>query len=340
VDGLSAEEIGALAEAFSDSVAARQVLEAAGLPRARHPVWNVPAIFWSEISSLIQAGALAEGRASILAAATALFPANEVFAGGASGTRNRQTEAWDIFISYTEVDRAWSEWIAWQLEDAGYRVLIQAWDFVAGTNWQLKMDEGVRHSRKTLAVLSRAYLKSIYGAAEWQAAIQSDPGAFGRKLLPTRVEECPRPGLLGGIVSIDLFGRSIEETRRHLLTEVRNAFNGRAKPARAPDFPVSYREGPPADRPGFPPPSERRARRDLLLRRLYEQVGDNLFEVVDAIELMSDYNLSRTEVLSMAQHLEDQGLVKNYQTLGGPVDISIATAGVLRVENMIESENQ
>jgi hypothetical protein len=42
----------------------------------------------------------------------------------------------------------------------------------------------------------------------------------------------------------------------------------------------------------------------------------------------------------MAQHLEDQGLVKNYQTLGGPVDISIATAGVLRVENMIESENQ
>ncbi|WP_416219215.1 toll/interleukin-1 receptor domain-containing protein [Frankia sp. Cas4] len=48
-----------------------------------------------------------------------------------SGERGHVTEvSWDFFISYTESDRAWAEWVAWQLEVAGYRVLVQAWDFV------------------------------------------------------------------------------------------------------------------------------------------------------------------------------------------------------------------
>jgi hypothetical protein len=40
-----------------------------------------------------------------------------------------------IFISYTLTDQQWAEWIAWVLEEeGGYRVLVQAWDFVPGTN--------------------------------------------------------------------------------------------------------------------------------------------------------------------------------------------------------------
>ena len=42
---------------------------------------------------------------------------------------------WDFFVSYTQADRAWAEWIAWQLEEDGYQVLIQAWDMVHGGNW-------------------------------------------------------------------------------------------------------------------------------------------------------------------------------------------------------------
>ena len=34
---------------------------------------------------------------------------------------------WDFFVSYTQADRGWAEWIAWQLEEDGYRVLLQAW---------------------------------------------------------------------------------------------------------------------------------------------------------------------------------------------------------------------
>jgi hypothetical protein len=34
----------------------------------------------------------------------------------------------DFFISYTQVNRSWAEWIAVQLEAAGYTTVLQAWD--------------------------------------------------------------------------------------------------------------------------------------------------------------------------------------------------------------------
>jgi len=77
---------------------------------------------------------------------------------------------WDFFVSYTDVDYVWAEWVAWQLEAAGYRVLLQAWDFVPGAHWSTRMDEGVRHAERTIAVLSTAYLESVYGHPEWEGA--------------------------------------------------------------------------------------------------------------------------------------------------------------------------
>ena len=41
-------------------------------------------------------------------------------------------KAADFFVSYTSADRAWAEWIAWQLEAEGYTVVVQAWDFTPG----------------------------------------------------------------------------------------------------------------------------------------------------------------------------------------------------------------
>lgn len=48
----------------------------------------------------------------------------------------------DFFVSYTSADGDWANWIAWELEAAGFTVLVQEWDFVAGSNWQFAMDRG------------------------------------------------------------------------------------------------------------------------------------------------------------------------------------------------------
>ena len=160
---------------------------------------------------------------------------------------------WDFFISYTQADRAWAEWIAWTLEDDGHRVLVQAWDFVPGGNWTKSMQDGVVHSTRTIAVLSEAYLQSVFGAAEWQAAWAADPDGAKRKLLPVRVADCGRPGLLASVVSIDVFGRDEASAKTTLRNAVTHALSGRAKPVTAPAFPGESRAIPePVRFPGLP----------------------------------------------------------------------------------------
>ena len=152
---------------------------------------------------------------------------------GESGTGAR----WDFFVSYTQADRAWAEWIAWQLEEDGYRVLIQAWDMVSGVNWAHLMQEGIRGASRTIAVLSAAYLESVFGTAEWEAAWRGDPLGEQRKLLVFQVAECDRPGLLGGVVSVDLSGTDQAAARVRIRAEIRGAVTGRAKPGAEPGFP-------------------------------------------------------------------------------------------------------
>jgi len=160
---------------------------------------------------------------------------------------------WDFFVSYTSADQRWAEWVAWQLEDAGYHVLVQAWDFVPGSNFASRMQQGVVHARWMIALLSHDYLASQYGSQEWQAAVMADPTEFPRKLIPVRIEDCPRPGLLSTIVSFDLFDLPPDDAHRRLLKGVRAAIYGRAKPKEPPPFPVSSRQTPPITEPDFPP---------------------------------------------------------------------------------------
>jgi tetratricopeptide (TPR) repeat protein len=153
-------------------------------------------------------------------------------------TVGRGTEAGrDFFISYTQADRAWAEWMAWVLEEDQHSVLIQAWDFVPGSNWVQGMRAGVSGSVRTIAVLSEDYLASAYGTAEWQAAWRNDPLGAKRKLLMVRVKPCDRSDLLAGVVSVDLFGISEAEARARLRRMVSAAVTGRAKPAKSPAFP-------------------------------------------------------------------------------------------------------
>ncbi len=70
----------------------------------------------------------------------------------------------DFFISFNKADRAWATWIAWTLEDAGYKVLFQDWDFTG--NFVLKMHDAIKRSRRMIAVLSPDYLTSLFTAPE------------------------------------------------------------------------------------------------------------------------------------------------------------------------------
>lgn len=166
----------------------------------------------------------------------------------------------EIFVSYSPADTAWATWIAWELEAAGYRTMIQAWDFVPGTNFIDFMDRGVSEAALVVAVLSRNYLTSRYGRMEWQAALRADPDNPSNKLVTVRLEDVQVEGLLSTITWVDLLGVTDPgQARALLLGRIREAMAGRAKPDQAPIFPTNA-TAPPI--PSLPAPEERsRARR-------------------------------------------------------------------------------
>lgn len=138
-----------------------------------------------------------------------------------------------FFVSYNFHDRAWAEWIAWTLEEAGHSVIIQAWDFRPGGNFVLNMQRAIQESDRTIAVLSPHFLQAEYTQAEWASAFAQDPQSIERKLIPIRVADCKPDGLLKTIAYVDLVGcLQVEATEK-----LRQMLLDRAKPSQAPAFP-------------------------------------------------------------------------------------------------------
>ena len=139
----------------------------------------------------------------------------------------------DFFVSYNRADKQWAEWIAWTLEESGYSVVIQAWDFRPGGNFVLDMQRAAAESQKTIAVLSESYLKSSFTQPEWAAAFAQDPHSLERKLIPVRVKECKPEGMLRPIVYVDLVGVSEAAAKQTLLDGLKPS----GRPPQKPAFP-------------------------------------------------------------------------------------------------------
>ena len=136
----------------------------------------------------------------------------------------------DYFISYASADAAWAEWAGWVLEEAGASVILQAWDFVPGSNFVLEMQRTAAAARRTIAILSPDYLKSRFAAPEWAAAFAQDPEGMARTLVPVRVRDCALDGMFRTIVHIDLVGLEEPAARKRLA-------DGLAAAAGAPYIP-------------------------------------------------------------------------------------------------------
>jgi hypothetical protein len=143
----------------------------------------------------------------------------------------------DFFVSHAGADRAWAEWVAWQLAEAGYSVELDTWDWVPGRNFVTAMSDALDRAARVVALFSAAYFdRSRYTSGEWSAAVVHLPGAEQGRLVPVRVEEVAAelvPAVLRPLVFCDLFGVDADQARRRLLDAVR----GPRPPDREPAFP-------------------------------------------------------------------------------------------------------
>nr|WP_274536512.1 TIR domain-containing protein [Pseudofrankia sp. BMG5.36] len=150
-------------------------------------------------------------------------------------------------MSHASGDAGWAEWIGWQLEKAGFRVRVQAWEMVPGARRISVVQDSIRMAVRTIIVVSAEYLASAVAQAEWGILFGEDPAGEKRNLVPVKIEDCQLSGLLAGLVSFDLFGLGEERAREVLLDRIRVAVAGTARPSGPPGFP-----GGPA--PAFPSP--------------------------------------------------------------------------------------
>ena len=143
----------------------------------------------------------------------------------------------DFFVSHAGGDRAWAEWVAWQLTEAGYRVELDVWDWAAGQNFVTAMSNALDRCDRVVALFSAAYFdRSRYTTEEWSASVLHVPGVEAARLVPVRIEDVPSaevPTVLRPLVYRDLFGLGEDQARRVLL----EAVQGPVRPGSKPVFP-------------------------------------------------------------------------------------------------------
>lgn len=191
----------------------------------------------------------------------------------------------DFFISYTKSDEKWAEWIAWQLEEAGYSTVVQIWDFKSGSNFILEMDKAIKGTQRTIAVYSPDFFQSLFTQPEWAATLIRDPTGADGRLIPVRIRKCTPDGLLKAISYIDLVDSDTSTAKEILLRKITQE---RLKPKSAPIFPGQPTISTPPQFPGSLPtlwniPYRRNPNfigRDEQLEKLHESLTSGKYAAV------------------------------------------------------------
>lgn len=133
---------------------------------------------------------------------------------------NRLTS--DVYISHSPDDEEWVDgWLLPRLEAAGLRVYVHYRDSQPGASRQSNIERGMKGSRRTVAVVTPAWLASEWNLFEDTLVRSLDPAALRRRLIPLKLKECELPESLAALESIDLtaerrWEQGIDRLRRDL----------------------------------------------------------------------------------------------------------------------------
>lgn len=123
----------------------------------------------------------------------------------------------DFFISHSSTDEQWAEWIATQLERAGYTVELDVWEWGPGTNFIFAIENALRRADRVIAVYSPSYFTRPFSQAEHQAVTSSAFREHSSRVVPILVADCEIPELYRNIVRISLVDVEEEEATRRLI---------------------------------------------------------------------------------------------------------------------------
>ncbi|MCX7837899.1 MAG: TIR domain-containing protein, partial [Anaerolineae bacterium] len=112
-------------------------------------------------------------------------------------------EEYDLFLSHAGEDSAWCEMLAERLRNEGVRVWFDKWELEPGDHLLARINDGIRQSRKMVAVWTPAYFHKAWTQMEAFSAQHPDVLAQDRPLIPILRADCDIPPTLRNLVYID-----------------------------------------------------------------------------------------------------------------------------------------
>ena len=109
---------------------------------------------------------------------------------------------YDVFVSYSNVDRVWVHWLAKQLQSAGFSVFVDEWCIRPGMPWRLQIEAALQNADAGIVVLSPEAVASGVVDAEITAMLQK-AWAQSQPFVPVLYRDCKIPILLRSLQYID-----------------------------------------------------------------------------------------------------------------------------------------
>jgi hypothetical protein len=143
-----------------------------------------------------------------------------------------------VFISHAGVDTGWAEWAAWHLDQAGYDVELDAWDWPAGDSFVHRMNEAMDRAAVVVALWSPAYFEATrFTGDEWMSLVAGRGlGRAGEKrLVPIWVADpaiVAVPATLRHLIAVRVDGPDDAAMERALISAVTGPQRPTVPPAR------------------------------------------------------------------------------------------------------------
>ena len=100
----------------------------------------------------------------------------------------------DFFISHAGRDTGWAEWLAWQLQQAGYTVELDVWDWAPGEDFVARMAAALESAQRSL----REVMSTVVGAADAVAASSEELSASSAQISASAEETSAQSGVVAG----------------------------------------------------------------------------------------------------------------------------------------------
>ncbi|MFI9602750.1 FxSxx-COOH system tetratricopeptide repeat protein [Streptomyces sp. NPDC052043] len=147
-----------------------------------------------------------------------------------------------IFVSYAGPDRAWAEWAAWHLREAGHHVEIDVWDWRTGDNFVERMNDAMRRATTVVALFSNNYFdRTRWTREEWTSIVARRERLIPLTIAPLAAAEVP--DILSAVLRKDLHGLDEQAAIAALLDAVKGPTGPNAKPV-FPGAPAPARTSP------------------------------------------------------------------------------------------------